>query len=207
MPTFSECQLLGACAAQASAPASAVKLLEVLLILCAVAAWLSRLPYIVRKARVGRVLVTIPDRTGPLITVTAGAALVAAGLLLVSGKAGVAASTLRAYLGLSMILLGATLGLNFMFPTLIGSAGILDSYGRLSAWSNIESYTWSPDGDVLELRLSRSIFFQRRFVAVPQHLHKDVAAYLSHRLWGAQETPLLPEPEPDPYSAAPAPFL
>jgi hypothetical protein len=194
LPILSQCQLLGTPVApvfaQAGAVSGALRLLEGLLILCAAAAWLSRLPYIVRRGRIGRVLLTIPDRTAPHITGVSGLVLIAAGLWLASGKAGSGPSTLAPYLGLGMILLGVTLGLNFLFPTQIGSAGILDSYGRLARWNHIESYTWSPEGDVLELRVPRSLLFQRRFLSIPGHLRKDVAAYLTHRLWGAEEKPL-----------------
>ncbi len=160
---------------------------EVLVCLCAVAVWISRLPYLLAQGNLGKVLMTVPDRTGPHITAPAGALTVALGLLLVSGKVAGSGSSLLPYVGIGLILLGIALGLNFLFPIQVGSAGILDPYGGLSSWDNIESYSWSDDGDVLELQLRRSILVRRRSLAIPPRYRKDMAAYLSHRLWGAQE--------------------
>lgn len=180
----------------------ASRLLEILFIACAVAAWLSRLPYIVGRTRLGRVLATVPDRTGPQVTITAGVIMTAAGLLLLSGKAANFAWAPRPYLGISLILLGVSLGLNFLFPTQIGSRGILDSYGGLSTWDNIESYAWSSDGGLLELQLRQSIFLRRRFLAIPERLRRDVDAYMTHRLWGTAGAPAVagrrvaPQPVP-----------
>ncbi len=164
-----------------------LKAWEVLVFVCALAAWTSRVPYLVAQASIGRVLMTVPDRTGPHITAPAGALTVALGLLLVSGKVAGSGSSLLIYVGIGIILLGIALGLNFLFPIQVGTAGILDPYGGLSSWDNIESYSWSADGDVLELQLRRSMLFRRRSLAIPPRFRKDVAAYLSHRLWGAEE--------------------
>ncbi len=160
---------------------------QALLIVFAAAVWISRWPYLVGKARMGSALMTIPDQTGPRFTVPAGALMVGVGLLWMAAKPASPRLALLPFLGISMLALGIVEGLNFLFPIQIGSAGILDPYSGLARWDNIESYWWSPEGDLLELRLRSAILFRRRSLAIPPGFRQDVAAYLSHRLWGAEE--------------------
>lgn len=158
---------------------------EALLVVFAAVVWISRWPYLIGKARLGKVLVTIPDQTGPQFTVPAGVLMAIVGLLWMAGEPFGARFAILPYLGLSLISLGVVEGLNFLFPAQVGEGGILDPYGGLSRWEDIESYAWSADGELLELNLRQSPISRRRYLAVPPRFHEDVAAYLSHRLWDA----------------------
>lgn len=173
------------------------RLSAVLLIAFAVITWGSRWPYLVGKTRLGRVLITIPDQIGPRFTVPAGVLMAAVGLLWMAARPVGPRLALLPYLGLSMISLGIVEGLNFLFPTQIGSRGILDTYGGLCDWDNIESYAWSDDGELLQLSLRQSLISRRRFLAVPPRFRTDVAAYLSHRLWSAEAPPAAQEVSTD----------